>query len=124
QVPDNVPIHLPQFVADNSIFYQNFLFQGHLLLKAGIDVFYNTAYYAYAYMPVFNQFYVQNQTKLGGYVYLDPFVSFRIKTFRMFVKMENASSGLLQTTTYYGYALHYPMNDRVLRFGISWDFWN
>jgi hypothetical protein len=30
----------------------------------------------------------------------------------------------LQTNVFYGYALHYPMNDQVLRFGISWDFWN
>ena len=125
QVPNTAPLPLPSFVAENSIFYQGFLFDGALLLKTGVDVFYNTAYYGYAYMPVFNQFYIQNRQQIGGYVYLNPFVSFRIKTFRAFVEMENVGSGLIpQTNNYYAYALHYPMTDRVLRFGISWDFWN
>ncbi|HTB06469.1 MAG TPA: putative porin [Bacteroidia bacterium] len=125
QVPDDVPLPLPQFVAENSIFYQGFLFNRALVLKAGIDVFYNTAYQVYAYMPVYNQFYIQDQQQIGGYVYLNPFVSFRIKTFRMFVKFENVGSGILtQSNSYYAYVLHYPMTDRVLRFGISWDFWN
>jgi len=123
-VTPNEPIHLPNLVAENSLYYQNYLFQHHLLLRVGVDVFYNTAYYVYGYQPVFSQYYVQNDVKMGNYFYFDPFVSFRIKTFRMFLKMENVTSSFLQTNKFYGYALHYPMPDQVLRFGISWDFWN
>ncbi|MGP8216029.1 MAG: putative porin [Bacteroidia bacterium] len=123
-VPGNVPIHLPLWVTENSLFYENYLFHHHMLLRIGLDIFYNTSYYVYAYQPVFDQFYLQNNTKLGNYFYFDPFISFRIKTFRMFLKMENVTSGLLQTNAFYGYALNYPMPDEVLRFGISWDFWN
>jgi hypothetical protein len=52
-----------------------------------------------------------------------PFVSFRIKTFRMFVKLENSTAGIGSPNNYF-YALRYPMPDRTLRFGINWDFWN
>jgi len=123
-VPTNIPIHLPSWVTENSVFYENYLFHHHMLLKTGVDVFYNTSYYVDGYQPIFNQFYLQGNQKLGNYVYFDPFVSFRIKTFRMFIKMENVTSGLLQKQAFYGYALNYPMPDRVLRYGISWDFWN
>jgi len=94
----------------------------NLQLKIGVDVYYNSKYAAYAYNPVVNQFYIQNQEMLGDYFYLDPFVSFRIKTFRMFFRLENAGSSF-EIGSYF-YALHYPMPDRVLRMGISWDFWN
>ncbi len=123
-VPNGAPIHLPTWVAENSLFYENNLFHHHLLLKVGIDTYYNTAYYVYGYQPVYNQFYLQGQTKMGNYIYVDPFVAFRVKTFRMFLKLENAAEGLLQPNVFYGYAVNYPMPDRVLRFGISWDFWN
>ena len=121
-VQDSLPLRLPQFVLENSFFYENHLFHKALLLKAGVDVYYNTAYYGYAYMPITDQYYVENQTKLGNYTYLDPFVSFRIKTFRMFIRLENAGSRYIGSN--YFYVLHYPVTDRVLRFGISWDFWN
>jgi hypothetical protein len=123
-VPDYEPIRLPQFVSENSLYYENWLFHHAMLLRIGVNVYYNTAFYVYAYMPVTDQYYIQNNTQLGGYAYLDPFLSFRIKTFRFFIKMENITSNLIQTGTFYGYALNYPMPDRVLRFGINWDFWN
>jgi hypothetical protein len=121
-VSDNVPLRLPRIVTENSVFYENELFHHALLLRFGADFFYNTAYYGYAYMPITDQYYLENSTKLGNYLYIDPFVSFRIKTFRMFVKMENVTSGYVPYNYYY--ALHYPITDRVLRFGIVWDFWN
>lgn len=121
-VQDSMPLRLPRFVLENTAFYENYLFHHNLLLSVGADVYYNTSYYGYAYMPITGQYYVENQTKLGDYVYIDPFVSFRVKTFRMFFRLENGGSGLLGSNYYY--ALHNPSTDRVLRLGISWDFWN
>ncbi len=123
-VPDSAPLHVPQFVSVNSIYYQNYLFHRHLLMRMGVDVYFNTAFYADGYMPVYNQYYLQNETKIGNYACIDPFVSFRIKTFRLFLKFENAGAGLLQPNLFYGYADNYPINDMVMRFGLSWDFWN
>jgi hypothetical protein len=120
-VPNLVPLRFPQFVLENSFFYQNLLFHKALLLKVGVDVYYNSSYYGYGYNPVVDQYYVENQSKLGNYIYFNPYVDLRIKTFRMFFKLENAGSGLEPYN--YFYVLHYPMPDRLLRMGISWDFW-
>ena len=124
QTTANSPVHIPTWITENSLYYENYLFKHHMLFKIGVDVYWNPKYYVYAYQPETDQYYVQNQVKLGNYVYFDPFISFRIKTFRMFFKMENVTSDLIQNNAFYGYALHYPMPDRVLRFGINWDFWN
>lgn len=121
-VADSAPPKLPRIVTENSVFFESLLFHKALLLRIGADFFYNTSYYGYAYMPVTGQYYLENSTKLGNYLYIDPFVSFRIKTFRMFIKFENVTQGLMPYNYYY--ALHYPMPDRTIRFGISWDFWN
>lgn len=121
-VADSVPLRLPRLVTENSVYFQSYLFHHALLLRVGVDLYFNTSYKGYAYMPVTDQYFLENSTKLGNYLYVDPFVSFRIKTFRMFLKLENATEGLVPINYYY--ALHYPMPDRTLRFGINWDFWN
>jgi len=121
-VADSIPLRLPRLVTENSIFFETWLFHHALFLRLGADFYYNTAYYGYAYMPITGQYYLENSTKLGNYLYVDPFLSFRIKTFRMFLKLENVTAGL--TPENYYYALRYPMVDRTLRFGIAWDFWN
>lgn len=123
-VPTAAPLHIPQLVSENSLYYQNYVFHRHMLLRLGIDVYFNTAFYANAYMPVYDQYYLQNQTKIGNYACLDPFVSFRIKTFRMFFKFENAGAGTIEPGYFYGYAVNNPINDMVMRMGLSWDFWN
>ncbi len=121
-VPNSAPLRFPQLVTENSIYFESYLFHHALLLRVGSDFYFNTSYYGYAYMPITDQYYLENSTKLGNYLYIDPFISFRIKTFRMFVKYENSTEGFVPYNYYY--ALHYPMPDGTLRFGISWDFWN
>lgn len=121
-VADSLPVRLPRLVTENSVFFETYLFHHALFMRLGADFYYNTSYYGYAYMPVTDQYYLENSTKLGNYLYVDPFVSFRLKTFRIFVKLENSTAGLAPEN--YFYALHYPMPDRTLRFGITWDFWN
>jgi len=121
-VGDSIPLKLPRLVTENSIFFETMLFHRALLMRLGADFYYNTAYTGYAYMPITDQYYLENSTKFGNYLYVDPFVSFRLKTFRIFIKFENATQGLVPYNYYY--ALHYPMPDRTIRFGITWDFWN
>lgn len=121
-VADSVPLRLPRLVTENSVFFETPLFHHALDMRLGADLYYNTSYYGYAYMPVTDQYYLENSTQFGNYLYVDPFVSFHLKTFRIFVKLENSTEGL--TAYNYYYALHYPMPDRTLRFGIAWDFWN
>ena len=90
----------------------------------GADVVYFTKYAAPEYCGQLSQYAVQEnadvRTEIGNYPFVDVYANFVLKGCRFFVMMShvNASQGNYFTTA------HYPMNERVFRFGLSWNFNN
>lgn len=121
-VPDSMVIRVPSFILNHSLFYENDLFKGALHLQIGASVNYSSAYFADAYMPATGEFYLQSEKKYGNYPFIDVFLNARIKTVRVFIKVDHANSGLMGNN--YMITPHYPMNDRLFKFGISWRFWD
>jgi hypothetical protein len=95
---------------------------GKLLTMIGFDLFYNTKYYADAYMPALASFHRQNEKQLGNYPYFDVFLNLQLKRFRFYLKMEHVNAGW--TDKNYFSVLHYPRNDRHLKVGLSWTFYD
>ncbi len=115
-------LRVPEFMSISSVYYHFFAFSKALELQTGFDVLYNTAYYADAYMPATRQFYLQNDKKTGDYPYFDYFINAKIKRARFFVKVQHLNSGL---SGYRYYTVPgYPMQDRMLKLGISWTFYD
>jgi hypothetical protein len=119
-------LDLPELAFYNST-YLTHLFNfkatgGKLLLMLGFDLFYNTKYYADAYMPALNSFYRQNVRQLGNYPFFDVFMNLQLKRFRFFVKVEHVNEGWLDEN--YFSAPQYPRNGRDLKFGLSWTFYD
>ena len=73
-------------------------------------------------MPATGQFYLQSQNKLGNYPFVDFFLNAKIKSVRVFVKVDHLNSGLMGNN--YMITPHYPYNDRMYKIGISWRFWD
>jgi hypothetical protein len=94
-----------------------------LRLQIGVDGRYNTAYYAPGWNPGVGQFYNQREKQLGDYVWLDAFVNAKWKRMRILVKMEHLSDDMLGQRNFFS-VLHYPMNRRVLKLGLSWNFYD
>ena len=91
----------------------------------GADGRYFTKYYAPDYSPALGQYAVQtgdNRVQTGNYPLVNIYANFHLKHTRFFVMMShvNAGSGNRQ----YFLTPHYPLNQRVLRFGLSWNFFN
>lgn len=91
----------------------------------GADGRYFTKYYAPDYSPALGQYAVQagsSRVKTGNYPLLNVYANFHLKHTRFFVMMShiNAGSGNRQ----YFYTPHYALNQRVFRFGLSWNFFN
>lgn len=123
---NNLVLSLPAFIWNSST-YLTHLIQfrvtgGRLLTMIGFDLKYNTKYYANAYMPPLAAFYQQRERKLGNYPYVDVFLNVQLKRFRFSLSYAHVNSGL--TGNEYFTALHYPMNKRYLKFGISWTFYD
>ena len=91
----------------------------------GADGRYFTKYYAPDYSPALGQYAVQtgdNRVQTGNYPLVNIYANFHLKHTRFFVMMShvNAGSGNRQ----YFLTPHYPLNQRVFHFGLSWNFFN
>jgi len=113
-------IRVPAWILFGSLYFENYLFKKATYTQIGVDVFYNSAYFADDYMPLTRQFYLQNEMKLGGYPYMDFFINAKISKARVFFKVTHFNSGLMGFTYYQ--TPHYPMPDRAFRLGINWQF--
>lgn len=113
-------LHLPLFAATQSYYITFSMFKKALGVQAGIDLWYNTAYYADAWNPATRQFFLQYHKKTGNYLFADVFLNLKIKRAVLFLKLDHANAGLMGYD-YYS-TPHYPFADRAFKFGINWLF--
>jgi len=113
-------IRTPDLIAMQSYMFTTPMFKKALLFQVGIDLLYNTKYYANAYQPALGTFVLQNERKVGNYLNADVFINLKVQRVRIFLKLSNFLSGLIGYD--YFTVPHYPMQDRLFRFGVSWLF--
>ena len=97
-----------------------------LSVQLGADVRYFTKYYAPAYMPATGQFHLQSskdQVEIGAYPIVNVYANLHLKRTRFFVMMYHVNDGLINRPNSF-YAPHYPINPRLLKFGVSWNFYD
>lgn len=114
-------IPLPMFSVYSSNYFQNTLFEV-LFFQIGIDLRYNSSWYAPAYEPATQQFYIQRERQVGNYLFADAFVNLQLKRARMFFKMTHINQGLWGNN--YFHTISYPAGPRTFRFGVSWNFYD
>lgn len=113
---------LPQLYSRHSLYWQGRVFRKVMLAKLGLDARLTTNYDAPAYQPLTGRFYLQHEQTLPFTPLLDAFLSFQVKTFRFFVKIENLLTFPSQQYYYQtaGYPLPFGLANGGIRFGISW----
>ena len=121
---DNDVLPVPDLNIYTSL-YLRFKIAQVLKCDFGADGRYFTKYYAPDYSPALGQYAVQtgdNRVQTGNYPLVNIYANFHLKHTRFFVMMShvNAGSGNRQ----YFLTPHYPLNQRVFRFGLSWNFFN
>ena len=115
-------------VPDLNIYTNLFLrFKIARVLKCdfGADALFFTKYYAPDYSPALGQYAVQtgeNRTEVGNYPIVNVYANFHLQRTRFFVMMSHINAG--QGKPDYFLAPHYPLNQRIFRFGVSWNFYN
>ncbi|WP_273212181.1 putative porin [Runella zeae] len=118
---NNDIIRIPRFFANFRASF-DFIYAKVLYLQVGAEIHYKSAYYADDYMPLTQQFFLQNRIKTEGVVYSELFLNARIKRVRLFVKMANAAQGLLNPG--YFSTPYYPVVGRSLGFGVNWPLFD
>lgn len=120
QTNNDTILRMPEFSVQHTMYADVRLFKKAMQLQAGIDIIWFSGFTAEAYMPAVAQFYLQNDRKVGNYAYISPWVSFRIKPVRVFLKVDHVNAGWFGRK--YFLLDHYPANDLALKIGISWLF--
>ena len=118
---DNI-IKIPTFFANLRVAF-DFIFSKVLFVQIGTDIHYKSRYYADAYMPLTQQFYIQNKVQADGYPSYDVFANFRINRVKLFVKFANASYRLWGADGYYSTPF-YPGMGRSFGFGVNWPLFD
>lgn len=113
-------LNVPEFVTRNTLYYSNYFFKNALFLQTGITFNYFTKYNMNAFDPLLSEFYVQNQTELGGFSRFDFFINAKIRQTRIYLKAEHFNSSF--TGYKYYSAPNYPYRDFIVRFGLVWNF--
>lgn len=96
-----------------------------LTVQLGADVRYFTSYNAPAYMPATQQFHLQPEddlVKIGGYPIVNAYLNIHLKRTRIFVMMYHVNAGMGNRQSFL--VPHYPINPRLLKIGISWNFYD
>ena len=105
--------------------YLHFKIARVLKCDLGGDIRYFSKYYAPDYSPALGSYTIQegsNRVKTGNYPIINVYANFHLKHTRFFVMMSHINAGSGKKD--YFLTPHYPINDRILRFGLSWNFFN
>jgi hypothetical protein len=112
---------LPDLAVRSNIYYKNKVFDV-LWIQLGLDNYYNTAYYAPAYMPATGRFYNQNEMLIGNFPMTHAYGNFQIKRMRFFLMYYNVLKELIPPRHFS--APHYGYNPRFFKIGVSWNFYD
>lgn len=122
QTNANNVLNIPEFVTSGSFYFDFPFAKGALNLNVGINAYYTSKFYAYAYSPSIGTFYQNFNTQTGNYPVIDVFLTGKIKSAIIILRFDHANAQLLQT--YYQTTEHYHLYYRYLRFGVKWWFKN
>jgi hypothetical protein len=115
-------ITVPLFAGKLGAAFRTRIFKKKLHFQVGVDLFYNTKYYADGYNPILHQFYSQQLMTTGNYLYVNAHVAFRVRRISFFVRGGNLFSGLF--SFHYITTPDYPMQGRNFEVGVNWKFYD
>jgi hypothetical protein len=120
---DKAPvIPVPALLLNSKVYYEGSIFRNALYGQFGIDTYFTTAYNAFGYMPVTQQFHLQNTFPAYAYPVVDLFLAADIKAVNLFIKVHHLNQGLGAP----GYIVTpiYPGMQRSIMLGLKWMFFD
>lgn len=114
-------IRTPLLFSYQSLYFQSNLFKGAMNIRTGFDIRYYTKTKSYNYDPASTQFYLSNTT-IGDYPVIDYFITASLKRAVLMLKVDHLNQGLIGN----GYHMvnGYPLQDRILKIGLRWAFYD
>jgi hypothetical protein len=125
---NNSILPLPELSLYHNLYLETKLAKKVLSLQLGADVRYFSKYYAPDYTPAIGTFNLQDETKtdkytkIGGYPVVNLYANLHLKRTRFFVMFYHVNQSSGGSNSFY--VPHYPINPRLFKIGISWNFYD
>ncbi len=114
-------LRTPEVYTFNSL-YKDQTFFKVLKTQIGFDIRYNTSYTSLSYSPAASQFYNTVSPIFSSKPVIDIWVKAGLRRANLFVKYEYLNQNLFSNGFYT--VNDYPMQDKLLKFGVSWNFYD
>lgn len=114
-------IRIPAIFYNGRFFWRGEWFGDLVPVEVGVSAHGRTAYYANAYAPEIQQFYLQDDTKIFGYVAADLFINMQIDKFFLMLKWTHFNQP--QDDGYF-VTPNYPGQRKVIDIGVKWMFFD
>jgi hypothetical protein len=114
-------LRTPEVYTFNSIYKEQTFFK-RLKTQIGFDIRYNTPFVAASYSPAASQFYNGDNITFGSKPVVDVWIKAGLRRANLFLKYDYVNQGLFSNGFYT--VNRYPMPDRLLKFGVSWNFYD
>ncbi len=118
---DEAVLQIPFWTQMNSLFIEGLIFKKALLVRTGIDARLQSEFKPYAYNTTYGLFYQQQKHSSKFFPMLDFFISMKVKTARIFFKLERMNAFWDRSKNFY-YSPFYPTDGASFRMGINWTF--
>lgn len=115
-------VSIPTFLSKAWIYKKGALFNNKMLIEIGIDVSYNTDFYAPFYNPFMGILVPQQEIIVKGYPLVGAYLSGKVKRARFYFKGDHLNQGLTGFDYYSTFG--FPINGRNFKFGIVFDLFN
>lgn len=114
-------LRTPEVYLYSNLYYGKRLFDA-IDVVGGVSVRYNTPYVAPSYAIGIGQFYNGANVTYNSYPYANVYLKATLQRTNLFIQYDYANQGL-QSNGFYT-VVRYPMQDRALKIGVSWTFYN
>lgn len=123
QMSSSSALPLPALSLYHNLYF-DFWVKKAMAIQVGVDMRYNTKYYAPLLNPATGQFCIQDETKVGNYPILNVYGNFYVKLIRLkFFAQFQHFNYYFMSKNYFSMP-GYPYNPPCLRAGLAWHFYN
>lgn len=112
-------IRIPQLMANSCFYYEQHFKKKKLVLQTGLDAHYQSSFLADSYMPVTQQFFLQDSFLVNNYYTIDWFANVLINKVRVFGKVPYINMGLTDDNGY-STTPYYFGERQAFVFGVCW----
>lgn len=123
QMSSSDALPLPAISTYSNLYFDFWIF-GAMAIQLGVDMRYNTKYYAPLLNPALGQFCTQKEAKVGNHPILNVYGNFYVKHIRLkfFAQFQHFNKYFMARD--YFSMVGYPYNPPVFRAGLAWHFYN